>query len=209
MLAKDVLLRSSLKASRPPQMQGVINEQDPKHTLRYLPSRYHLYGLYAAVFLHKALDADAIQGTTQKEEVASLAQRFIAALKEVSSAESHICHGYSDLLEKLWSSSGSKKAAAAQHHTASLATLVADTTPKAALQEPPHSGADSVGVFGCEDRMSAPQLSDQAGLEGGTPDFTSFESYLFGSLWPGLASVGEQGGLDQDVQFGFNFDSVL
>ncbi|KAE9583536.1 hypothetical protein CGMCC3_g414 [Colletotrichum fructicola] len=191
------------------RLLGVINEQDPKHTLRYLPSRYHLYGLYAAVFLHKALDADAIQGTTQKEEVASLAQRFIAALKEVSSAESHICHGYSDLLEKLWSSSGSKKAAAAQHHTASLATLVADTTPKAALQEPPHSGADSVGVFGCEDRMSAPQLSDQAGLEGGTPDFTSFESYLFGSLWPGLASVGEQGGLDQDVQFGFNFDSVL
>ncbi|KAF4487270.1 hypothetical protein CGGC5_v005026 [Colletotrichum fructicola Nara gc5] len=177
--------------------------------LRAALSLLYEYGLYAAVFLHKALDADAIQGTTQKEEVASLAQRFIAALKEVSSAESHICHGYSDLLEKLWSSSGSKKAAAAQHHTASLATLVADTTPKAALQEPPHSGADSVGVFGCEDRMSAPQLSDQAGLEGGTPDFTSFESYLFGSLWPGLASVGEQGGLDQDVQFGFNFDSVL
>lgn len=89
---------------------------------------------------------------------------------------------------------------------------VADTSPEAALQEPPHSGADSVGISGCEDRMPASSLSDLAGLECGTPDFTSFESYLFGSLWPELASVGdsgEQGGLDQDVQFGFNFDSVL
>ncbi|KAH0425847.1 hypothetical protein CcaCcLH18_10716 [Colletotrichum camelliae] len=188
---------------------GVMNELDPKHTLRYLPSRYHLYGLYAAVFLHKALDADAIQGTTQKEEVESLARRFIAALKEVSSAESHICHGYSDLLEKLWSHKGSKRVAAAQYDTISSAMPVADTPSKAVLQDPPHSGADSVGVFGCEDRMSASKASDFAVLEGGIPDFTSFESYLFGSLWPGLAGDGEQGGLDQDVQFGFNFDSVL
>ncbi|KAK1850354.1 alpha-ketoglutarate-dependent -dichlorophenoxyacetate [Colletotrichum chrysophilum] len=190
----------------------IMNEQDPKHTLRYLPSRYHLYGLYASVFLHKALDADAIQGTAQKEEVASLARRFIAALKEVSSAESHICHGYSDLLGKLWSSKGSKRVAAAQHDKISSVMPVADTSPKAALQEPPHSGADSVGISGCEDRMPASSLSDLAGLKGGTPDFTSFESYLFGSLWPELASVGhsgEQGGLDQDFQFGFNFDSVL
>ncbi|KAL3290647.1 C6 transcription factor [Colletotrichum asianum] len=189
----------------------IMNEQDPKHTLRYLPSRYHLYGLYATVFLHKALDADAIQGTAQKEEVASLARRFIAALKEVSSAESHICHGYSDLLEKLWSSKGSKRAAA-QYDNISSVMPVADTSPEAALQEPPHSGADSVGISGCEDRMPASSLSDLAGLEGGTPDFASFESYLFGSLWTELASVGhsgEQGGLDQDVQFGFNFDSVL
>ncbi|KAK2760546.1 alpha-ketoglutarate-dependent -dichlorophenoxyacetate [Colletotrichum kahawae] len=188
---------------------GVMNELDPKHTLRYLPSRYHLYGLYAAVFLHKALDADAIQGTTQKEEVASLAQRFIAALKEVSSAESHICHGYSDLLEKLWSFKGSKRVAAAQYDTISSAMPLADTLSKAALQDPSHSGADSVDVFGCEHRMSASKAADLAVLEGGTPDFTSFESYLFGSLWPGLAGDGEQGGLDQNVQFGFNFDSVL
>ncbi|KAF5521048.1 hypothetical protein CGCA056_v008765 [Colletotrichum aenigma] len=189
------------------RLLGVINEQDPKHTLRYLPSRYHLYGLYAAVYLHKAMDADTSQGTTQKEEVTSLAQRFIAALEEVSSAESHIFHGYSDLLENMWTSRGLKRAATAQHHTASLATLVAATNPKAAPQEPHHSGADSVGVFGWEDSMSASQFSHQAGLEGDTPDFASFESYLFGSLWPGLASVGEQGTLDQDVQFGFNFDS--
>ncbi|KAF4894830.1 hypothetical protein CGCF415_v012175 [Colletotrichum fructicola] len=179
--------------------------------LRAALSLLYEYGLYAAVFLHKALDADAIQGTTQKEEVESLARRFIAALKEVSSAESHICHGYSDLLEKLWSSKGSKRAAA-QHDKISSVMSVADTSPEAALQEPPHSGADSVGISGCEDRMPASNLFDLAGLEGGTPDFTSFESYLFGSLWPELASVGhpgEQGGLDQDVRFGFNFDSVL
>ncbi|KAF4896063.1 Alpha-ketoglutarate-dependent 2,4-dichlorophenoxyacetate dioxygenase [Colletotrichum viniferum] len=179
--------------------------------LRAALSLLYEYGLYAAVILHKALDADAIKGTTQKEEVASLARRFIAALKEVSSAESHICHGYSDLLEKLWSSKGSKRAAA-QHDKISSVMPVADTSPEAAPQEPPHSGGDSVSQSGCEGRMPASSLSDLAALEGGTPDFTSFESYLFGSLWPELASVGhsgEQGGLDQDVQFGFNFDSVL
>ncbi|EQB46667.1 hypothetical protein CGLO_14299 [Colletotrichum gloeosporioides Cg-14] len=191
---------------------GVMNELDPKHTLRYLPSRYHLYGLYAAVFLHKALDADAIQGTTQKEEVTSLAQRFIAAQKEVSSTESHICHGYSDLLKKLWSSNGSKRVPATQNDTTSSTTLVADTFPKALLQDPLYPVADSFGTLGYGDRMSTSNVPDLAALEGGTPDFTSFESYLFGSLWPELASVGdsgEQGCLDQDAQFGFNFGSVL
>ncbi|KAM5362285.1 hypothetical protein ACJZ2D_012640 [Fusarium nematophilum] len=61
-----------------------------------------IYGVYAAVFLHKAQSAGAFQSSTQREEVASLALRFVAAMKEAASPERHICHGYSRMLGNLW-----------------------------------------------------------------------------------------------------------
>ncbi|KAF4467423.1 C6 transcription factor [Fusarium albosuccineum] len=80
----------------------LMNNLDPRHVLCYLPSRYYLYGVYAAVFLHKAHSAGAFQSLPQRREVTSLALRFVTVMADTPLTESHICHRYSRMLRNLW-----------------------------------------------------------------------------------------------------------
>ncbi|KAK1621834.1 hypothetical protein BDP81DRAFT_171287 [Colletotrichum phormii] len=52
-------ISSAITAAR--NLLSLTTELDPRMIMCYLPSRYHLYGLYAAVFLYKAL----IQGLSE------------------------------------------------------------------------------------------------------------------------------------------------
>lgn len=60
------------------------------------------YGVYAAVFPYKVVASGAYSTQSQKWETASLAQRFILAMDESASSESHVCRRYSCMLRKLW-----------------------------------------------------------------------------------------------------------
>ncbi|KAF9880394.1 hypothetical protein CkaCkLH20_02348 [Colletotrichum karsti] len=80
----------------------ILSTLDPKNELCYLPSRYYLYGVYAAVFLHKANSADAIQPESQREEARRLAISFADAMEEAASTESHIGSRCSRMLKALW-----------------------------------------------------------------------------------------------------------
>ncbi|KAL7935943.1 hypothetical protein V8C35DRAFT_298616 [Trichoderma chlorosporum] len=77
----------------------LLTDLNPKEELLYLPYRYYLYGVYAAVFLHRADCAGAFQ---RRQETASLVHKFISVLDEAASDKFHIGHRYSQLLRNLW-----------------------------------------------------------------------------------------------------------
>ncbi|KAL4924175.1 uncharacterized protein BDV17DRAFT_284902 [Aspergillus undulatus] len=81
---------------------SLINGLDPKSVLCFLPSRYYLYGVYAAVLLHKADCAGAFRPRNQRAEITALAREFISVLEKAPATVSHICHSYSRMLRQLW-----------------------------------------------------------------------------------------------------------
>ncbi|KAK1237226.1 hypothetical protein MKX08_002851 [Trichoderma sp. CBMAI-0020] len=84
----------------------IMNELNPKDEMRFLPSRYYLYGIYAAVFLYKVVNSGAYSGDEQRKEVATLVQGFATALDLVASINFHVCCIYSGMLRKLWARRG-------------------------------------------------------------------------------------------------------
>lgn len=66
------------------------------------------YGIYAAVFLYKAVFSGAYSGDEQRKEVATLVQRFTNALDSAASTNFHVCCKYSEMLRKLWARRGSR-----------------------------------------------------------------------------------------------------
>ncbi|ETS03605.1 hypothetical protein M419DRAFT_42274, partial [Trichoderma reesei RUT C-30] len=80
----------------------LMNEFEPEQELCYLPYRYYLYGVYAAVFLHRADCAGAFQPVNRRQETATLVHKFISALDKTTPNRSHIGHRYSQLLRNLW-----------------------------------------------------------------------------------------------------------
>ncbi|CAH0045272.1 unnamed protein product [Clonostachys solani] len=87
---------------------GLINQLHPRNTLRFLPTRFYLYGVYAAVFLYKAQCAGAFQAITQRQENSELAGRFIIKLEQISQDELHLCRRYSVMLARIWRSRNSQ-----------------------------------------------------------------------------------------------------
>ncbi|CAH0016677.1 unnamed protein product, partial [Clonostachys rhizophaga] len=81
---------------------SLMNQLHPRNTLRFLPTRFYLYGVYAAVFLYKAQCAGAFQSVAQRQENSELAGRFISKLKQISQDELHLCHRYSVMLGRIW-----------------------------------------------------------------------------------------------------------
>lgn len=157
------------------------------------------YGVYAAVFLYKAMYTGAIQNDVQRREVTDLVFRFIAVMKEAPSTETHICHGYSRMLRQLW------HGAEAPH--ASSRT----TRPSSSIDVSRHSQEDSGSTAKSIDLPEAlspvPLRADQSGpawywdilgntssnLTSGTPGqgndmaaFPAIEASPFGSFWPGI-----------------------
>uniref|UniRef100_A0A0B7KLK5 Transcription factor domain-containing protein n=1 Tax=Bionectria ochroleuca TaxID=29856 RepID=A0A0B7KLK5_BIOOC len=88
---------------------GLMNQLHPRNTLRFLPTRFYLYGVYAAVFLYKAQCAGAFQSVAQRQENSALAGRFISKLEQISQDELHLCRRYSVMLGRIWRSRDSQR----------------------------------------------------------------------------------------------------
>ncbi|KAK1547663.1 hypothetical protein CPAR01_01630 [Colletotrichum paranaense] len=158
------------------------------------------YGLYAAVFLYKALNAGAIRGHAQQKQVRGLSQAFILTLDEVASTEPHICHGYSVLLRELWQQDKDPQIESGpevqrdqgthkDHSSAVEDTIIGDpsTWGSEGGSQPIVQGLDRVN------QPLAGSSSSSAEAVVGTQDLLSFENYLFKSMWPELASPEHQG----------------
>ncbi|KAH8746944.1 hypothetical protein F5883DRAFT_510097 [Diaporthe sp. PMI_573] len=70
--------------------------------LRYLPSRYYLYGVYAAVFLKKAAGAGSLHSDEQIQKTTDLTIRFTDAMEQAASHNSQIGSKCSRMLKRLW-----------------------------------------------------------------------------------------------------------
>ncbi|KAK1528612.1 uncharacterized protein CCOS01_06446 [Colletotrichum costaricense] len=158
------------------------------------------YGLYAAVFLYKALNAGAIRGHAQQKQVRGLSQAFILTLDEVASTEPHICHGYSVLLRELWQQDKDQQVESGpevQHDQGTHkdhSSAVEDTI----LGDPSTWGSEgsSQPIVQGLDRVNQPlagSSSSSAEAVVGTQGLLSFENYLFKSMWPEVASPEHQG----------------
>ncbi|RDK38768.1 hypothetical protein M752DRAFT_306776 [Aspergillus phoenicis ATCC 13157] len=169
----------------------LMNNLDPQHVLCYLPSRYYLYGVYAAVLLHKADRAGALQSEEQHKEVTTSARKFVAVLDKAASTESHVCHTYSPMLKQLWSrrqrkkdkhsrSQGNTEMSFGDHNNLS-------TPPQSfLLAQEPDNQTYTDGAFG--DAGSLQQISPLP-IENNSSMFPSIEGYFLGSFMPGIADL--------------------
>ncbi|RMY61168.1 hypothetical protein D0865_01145 [Hortaea werneckii] len=79
----------------------LTESMDPVNHIRYLPVRFLLYGIYAAVFLFKARSFGAVTKPRHQQSV-SLVQAFISRLDAAASSETHTAARYSKLLSALY-----------------------------------------------------------------------------------------------------------
>ncbi|CAN9171019.1 unnamed protein product [Alternaria alternata] len=79
-----------------------LTSLDPHSEVQYLPSRFFLYAVYAAVFLHKVVNLNVSNVKTQLNAINGLVSRLISTMKEASTTGTHVCHIYSEMLERLW-----------------------------------------------------------------------------------------------------------
>ncbi|OQV08499.1 Fungal specific transcription factor domain-containing protein [Cladophialophora immunda] len=80
----------------------IIGECDSTMCLRYLPTRYYLYGIYSGVFLYKAEIFGALTSSSEQLEVKALVRKFILALRMAALGKRHIAQRYSELIRGLW-----------------------------------------------------------------------------------------------------------
>ncbi|KAJ5259387.1 hypothetical protein N7478_012368 [Penicillium angulare] len=178
---------------------ALINGLDPHRVIRYLPSRYYLYGVYAAVLLHKADCAGAFQSHDRRQEVTSLARDFMFCLEKAPSTEVHICHSYSRMLKQLWTVRERRTYQSSAH------------MPQSTSMEYLHSQRPTVRDYEqstSPDNFNPSELFDS--FPGGdvTAAFPSIEGYLLGSFMPGLAdfsSPGLEDEFSQQYSFGQGF----
>ncbi|KAJ3531909.1 hypothetical protein NM208_g8671 [Fusarium decemcellulare] len=198
----------------------LMNNLDPRHVLCYLPSRYYLlvcsfaaqissvtntgrrYGVYAAVFLHKAHGAGAFQSLTQRREVTSLALRFVAVMADTPCTESHICHRYSRMLRNLWQRRDTHSDTL-RKGPCEAELCRASRTRESSLPQPSSSrqtdGRNSTVENLCRLENMDPVISgNEQLLENEATDFSSLEGYLFGSFLPGITDFG-QGQVEGDL----------
>ena len=71
-------------------------------TLPYLTEQTVSYAVYAAVFLHKVVNLNVSNVKTQLNAINGLVSRLISTMKEASTTGTHVCHIYSEMLERLW-----------------------------------------------------------------------------------------------------------
>ena len=58
--------------------------------------------MYAAVFLHKVVNLNVSNVKTQLNAINGLVSHLISTMKEASTTGTHVCHIYSEMLERLW-----------------------------------------------------------------------------------------------------------
>ncbi|XEV04878.1 hypothetical protein FSHL1_010165 [Fusarium sambucinum] len=164
---------------------GLFTRLEPRRASCYLPLRFHLYGVYAAVFLHKTKSAGVFQSAAEKQEVTNLVLQFISIMKEAPLVETHVCHGYSVMLKRLWcpddrvnSSQGQHSPGMAEQRDIEINVYSSNTSHEPEMQH--GSGQDSFFDHGGLDCMG-----EEFWL-GNNEQLPSVEEYLLGSFWPGI-----------------------
>ncbi|KAL4987346.1 hypothetical protein BDW68DRAFT_188124 [Aspergillus falconensis] len=79
----------------------LVERTDPEKHLRFMPLRFYLYGIYAAVFLYKARSF-GVMLPAEEMNVRDLVTRTTEVLKRASAGPDDIGARYSRLLELLW-----------------------------------------------------------------------------------------------------------
>lgn len=94
-----------------------FNAIDPDLHLRYMPCRYYLYGIYAAVFLFKAEAFGALSSEKESHEVFRLIKDCVTAMSKAAAGEHHVGWRYSKLLMALCSNNQKSKDQGCGHGT--------------------------------------------------------------------------------------------
>ncbi|OKO92612.1 hypothetical protein PENSUB_12597 [Penicillium subrubescens] len=163
---------------------ALINGLDPSRVVRYLPSRYYLYGVYAAVLLHKADCAGAFQSPDQRQEISSLAREFVSCLEKTPSTEVHICRSYSRMLKQLWTTR-ERKTNLASTHTPTGTIMDRDHLQRSIAQNPEQPNPS--------ENFTPSRFFDSLPEEDETAEFPYIEEYLLGSFMPGVAHFSTSG----------------
>ncbi|KAE8149875.1 hypothetical protein BDV25DRAFT_140393 [Aspergillus avenaceus] len=82
-------------------LKHLIERLNPTKHFRFLPMRFYLYEIHAAVFLFKAFTVGALNSEEQ-QNCFSLVRQFISMLKVAATDPSHIASRYGKLLAGLW-----------------------------------------------------------------------------------------------------------
>ncbi|RJE21090.1 hypothetical protein PHISCL_06577 [Aspergillus sclerotialis] len=173
------------------RLLALMNGLDPPQVVCYLPSRYYLYGVYAAVLLHKADCAGAFQSANQRQEVTSLAREFVSCLEKAPSTEVHVCHSYSRMLKQLWSTQ-ERKSNHARQHTPTSAGVDLDP-PQSITENLQQSTSLTNDEITPSDSFTPSRFFDSFPSEDATGAFPSIEGYLLGSFMPGVADFSTPG----------------
>lgn len=81
-------------------LKTITEDLDPEHQLRFLPVRFYLYEIHAAVFLAKVYSYGAVSLTEHQTNML-LIRGFVEQLNRAASSASHIASRYSSLLSAL------------------------------------------------------------------------------------------------------------
>lgn len=155
------------------------------------------YGVYAAVFLYKAMCTGAFQNDAQRQEVTELVFRFIAVMKKAPSTETHICYGYSRMLRQLWHGTEALHASSQNTRPSSNADLSRDgqgysgSTEKSndlpEVSPPSRADEDSPAWYwDILGNTSSNFIPGTSGQENDIAAFPTIEASPFGSFWPGI-----------------------
>ncbi|RFU82185.1 c6 transcription factor [Trichoderma arundinaceum] len=163
----------------------LMTDFNPPQELCFLPYRYYLYGVYAAVFLHRADCAGAFQPAWRRQEIAALVLRFILVLDGAASDRFHISHRYSQLLRNLWQR-GERRTDKAQNMRATSTAApqawrdqqsrepdAASSTPSPSQQQYETRQREAL------DEEDLPNIQIPS-LNQNLPDFSPMEDYPFG-----------------------------
>lgn len=82
-------------------LSTLVGSVDPEKHLRFMPLRFYLYGIYAAVFLYKARSF-GVMLHSEEMQVQDLITRTTQVLRHASAGPDDIGSRYSRLLELLW-----------------------------------------------------------------------------------------------------------
>lgn len=153
------------------------------------------YGVYAAVFLHKALCTRVFRSSAERREVTELALEFTSTIENASAVQPHICREYGRMLRNLW-------------HQVDIST---DRVPHrsdntdANLNASTHS-AENAQQLGNQGRDSVPE---RVSSEFNTAPSTGPDMQVAGSGGPADAAARDQGtwhGLEgMEPQFGSGY----
>ncbi|KAK0388201.1 hypothetical protein NLU13_4446 [Sarocladium strictum] len=200
---------------------GIMGRMNPTDELRFLPSRFYLYGVYAAVFLYKAELAGARTAETEGRDTTSLVMKFVEVLSEAASSDQHIGYRYSRMIRKLWlryeQRAAGKSPASEGNRTDSTSAQRHD--PLAARHSFSGPSSGRTPLFGREDAgssMLANGAGTSSGAQGGdapsygipTPDLYDPDAALMNSqlfapfapeLFSGSAATGDEFGAMQSM----------
>ncbi|KAL7815499.1 hypothetical protein V8C26DRAFT_401835 [Trichoderma gracile] len=160
----------------------LMSEFSPKEELCYLPYRYYLYGVYAAVFLHRADCAGAFQPAKRRQATSTLVHEFISALDETTPNKFHIGHRYSQLLRNLWRRGQQRSDA---RHTCEASTMLAQSEAEHELPTPEFPSAPSPSLKASSNHRNSSAEANLldiqvSALNPDLPDFSPMEEYPFG-----------------------------